>query len=319
MSLRVGPPPLPALALPLAVLLTAPAPAHGQAPEHAELRVRIVDAATANPVPGARATLAGLERGSVSDSTGHLTFAAVPAGPRRLVVEAPGYAPAEVEVELGPGARREVTVALTPRPFELSGVGAEVVAETFVPGFLHRRETRDGHFVTKADIEADDPVRLSTFLDRFPNVRSRYRPLRDDGRGGWKVRLWNHTRGYRSGELWCVPSLILNGRLLPADRTAWRLDDIEPEEVLAMEVYWKPSQVPRRMSVGPLVASEPVGGEAPTARSRTASDADPAGTRTGEAGALIPGSGYDPYEPAIGPMAASCGTIVIWTELRPDG
>lgn len=319
MSLRVGPPPLTALALPLVVLLAAPLPGHGQAPEHAELRVRIVDAATANPVPGARATLAGLDRESVSDSAGRLAFADVPPGPRRLVVEAPGYAPAEVGLELEPGPTREVTVALTPRPFELPGIGAEVVAETFVPGFLHRRETRDGHFLTKADIEADDPVRLSTFLDGLANVKARYRPRREGGRGGRIVRVWNHLRGYRSGPLWCVPSLVLNGRLLPADRTAWRLDDIEPEEVLAMEVYWKPSQVPRRLTVGPLVASEPIGGEAPTARSRTASDADPAGTRTGEAGALIPGSGYDPTAPAIGPLARRCGTIVIWTELQPDG
>lgn len=319
MSHRVRPPGSAALALPLAALLAAPLPGHGQAPEDAELRVRVVDAATSEPVPGARATLAGIDRGSVADSAGRLSFTDVPPGPRRLTVEAPGYAPADAEMTLGPGGVREVTVALTPSPFRLPDVGAEVTAGTFVPGFLHRRATRDGHFVTKAALDSADPVRLSTFLDRFPNVRARYRPTREDGRGGWKVHVWRHVRAHRSTPLRCVPSLILNGRLLPADRTVWRLDDIEPEDVLAMEVYWKPSQVPRRMAVGPVIASEPIGGDVPTARSRTASDADPAETRSTEGGLLAPGSGYDPYEPAIGPMAASCGTIVIWTELRPDG
>lgn len=320
MSLRPGPPRLAALALPLAVLLTAPLSGHGQTPEDAELRVRVVDAATSRPVPTARATLAGIDLSSAADSAGRLSFADIPPGSRRLFVEAPGYAPAEVELALGPGGVREVTVALTPRPFRLPGVGAEAAAGTFVPGFLHRRATRDGHFVTKAAIDSADPVRLSTFLDsRFPNVRARYRPMREGGRGGWKVHVWRHVRAHRSTPLWCVPSLILNGRLLPADRTVWRLDDIEPEEVLAVEVYWKPSQVPRRMAVGPVIASEPVGGDVPTGRSRTASDADPAGTRSTEGGILAPGSGYDPFEPAVGPLAASCGTIVIWTELRPDG
>lgn len=303
------------LALPLAILLAVPVPARGQ--EAAELRIRALDAATSDPVPGVRVVLAGRDRSAVTDSAGRLAFVDVSPGPLRVVVEGPGYAPADVELILGAGVSRTVTVALTPRPVELPGVSAEVVAETFVPGFLHRRGTRDGHFVTKAAIDSADPVRLSTFLDRFPNVRSRYRPMREDGRAGWKVHVWRHIRAHRSTPLWCVPSLILNGKLLPADRTVWRLDDIEPEDVLAMEVYWRPSQVPRRMAVGPVIASEPVGGDVPTARSRTVSDADPAGTRTGEAGALIPGSGYDPFEPAIGPMAASCGTIVIWTELRP--
>lgn len=305
-------------------VLSAGVPAAAQE-EGARLQGTVVEAPSAVPVPGARILLPGLERSTAADSTGTFELTGLPAGVHELRVEATGYAPAAVSVRLDTGTVRSVTLSLVPRPLELPGIAVDVEAETFVPGFLHRRENRDGHFLTKAEIADADPVRLSALLDDLENVRARYRPPNRAERGGWTVGVFNHLRSYRAEsmhggqDLYCTPSLLLDGRLLPPDRTAWRLDDIKPEEVLAVEVYWKPSQVPGRFSIGPVSSAEPIGAEAPTARSRTASGSDPARTRSGEGGVLQPGSAYDPREPAIGPQAVSCGAIVVWTELRPEG
>jgi hypothetical protein len=113
--------PLLASAVTLAALF-APAPLAAQQGDFALLRVRVIDASTKAPIPGARVGFPDLELFTLSDKNGVAEIAKVPTGDRSLEVTMLGYGTATTTMKLG--VREVVTgdIALTTEPIHIEGI-----------------------------------------------------------------------------------------------------------------------------------------------------------------------------------------------------
>jgi len=113
------------LAICLALGLWAALPAAAQ--ESGVVSGRVLDASTGTPVSMAALRVVGTVLLTFADDSGRFELRGVPTGRRRLWVERIGYAPRELEVTVGAGARAELEIALEPQAVALGGV---VVAAT---------------------------------------------------------------------------------------------------------------------------------------------------------------------------------------------
>lgn len=165
-------------------------------------------------------------------------------------------------------------------------------------GFRRRRKNRDGHFFTREEILSTDPVRLSdVFRHRsLPEVDVEFDP--DSRSNPYRVRLFDPNSGWQS---WCAPGLVVDGRVIPRkwiEKGLRSVNDFDPSEIEAMEVYWKKAEVPSSLEEG--ASSEPEGHE-PT--EPIFQGGDPTGRPL-----------KDGWRP-------DCGAILLWTGEggQPDG
>lgn len=242
----------------------------------------------------------GTEREATTDGRGVFRFYGLPPGTYRVRASHLGYRTAEAELTLEAGEERPVTVLLAPRPVELPGVEAEVAAETWLPGFRWRREHLDGHFLTRKDIVDEDPVRVTDLVRSLPQVRVRYSP--DEG---WYTTMFSRGSGWAE-DARCKPHIVLNGQWVPRDLLEMSLNEIEPEEVLAMEVYWKPVELPDGLDPPPSVVGEGAAGPG--------SGIEAKGDQSGRSRGPTSMGGLEQL-PFSDMRTASCGTVVVWTEL----
>lgn len=241
------------------------------------------------------------EREATTDGRGVFRFDGLSPGTYRVRTRHLGYRTAEAELTLAAGEERPVTVLMTPRPVELPGVEAEVPAETWLPGFRWRREHLDGHFLTRKDIVEEDPVRVTDLVRSLPEVRVRYRP--DEG---WYTTMFSRGSGWAE-DARCKPHIVLNGQWVPRDLLEMSLNEIEPEDVLAMEVYWKPVELPDDLDPPPSVLGE---GAAGPGSGIEAGEGGPVGDRGPTS---MGGLEQLPFSDM---RTSSCGTVVVWTELE---
>lgn len=115
---------------------------------------------------------------------------------------------------------------------------------TGLDGFPRRRENREGHFFTREEILATSPARLTdVFEDRqFEKVRVRY-DYPGGHSGPYDLRLFDPD----GPGTWCTPGLVVDGRAIPHEwvrEGKWSLNRYDPDEIEAMEVYWKFGEVP---------------------------------------------------------------------------
>lgn len=268
------------------------------------------DEANREPLPAVRVQLSGaagaegVERETTTDDRGVFRFDGLPAGTYRIRARHLQYEGMEGTLELEAGEELPATVLLKPRPVELPGIEAEVSARSWLPGFRWRRDSLDGHFFTKQDIEEQDPARVTDLLRSLPQVRVRYRPG-----AGWHATMMNRTSGW-ADDARCRPRIVLDGDWVPRDLVRMSLNDVEPEEILAMEVYWKPGKLPDGLDPPPSV----LGAEAAGPGSGIEAEGDRSGRNRGPTS--FRGLERVPFSDL---RTATCGVVVIWTELETGG
>lgn len=199
-----------------------------------------------------------------------------------------------------PSGNGELVAGPRSPDYVLEPLTVPISPETGLAGFRHRRENLDGFFFTREEILASNPRQLTdVFQDRsVPKVRVEYEyPGRHSG--PYRLRIFDPDGpGY-----WCTPGLIVDGNAVPyrwVREGKWSLNRYDPEDVVAMEVYWKPGEVPKAFRGGVAAdlrnlwpAASGRSGEA----ARTASE--PAGQQ----------------RPSLRSMdrLGRCGTVVLWT------
>lgn len=152
----------------------------------------------------------------------------LPPGGATVAVRRMGYRPASLPVTL-PTARLEI--ALEPVPQKLATV---VVRERtrgpytgWMRHFNRRRDAGFGRFISRADIERQNPMITTDLLRTVPGVQIR------GGAGGNSVRIRNAT---------CPPFIWIDGA--PATAGYIDLDAFSPMTVEGLEVYSGPATVP---------------------------------------------------------------------------
>jgi hypothetical protein len=219
-------------------------------------QVRSVE--TSAPLSGALVVLLASGRTAVTDAAGRFHLRDVPAGEHRLEARFLGHhaLPMSVEVRAGEEVRLDLRLELD--PVELEGVAVEGRQRSGPPaelrGFYERKARGIGHYITRDQIERQQPSRVTDVLRRVPGVR--ISPV-TSSYGIEDVVQMGRSQGSRGRP--CPVSYYLNGT--PFELTSVGLNtEIRPVDVEAIEVYTGASQLPaefnsmvRRSACGVIV------------------------------------------------------------------
>lgn len=192
------------------------------------LLLEVRDAETNEPLVGAHVGVDTLLR--VTNLDGQALYRGLGKGPLTVGAAFVGYAAADTVIDLQRSVR--MVFMLQPQAFNLAA--AEVEAEKFNTarlnrvGFFDRRDVRTGVFFTINDIEKRGATQLS---DVFRGLNG----LRMEMQDGRTYLTSTRTRG-------CSPSFYLDGT--HARDLEEFVDSVSLRDVLAIEVYRGPSEVP---------------------------------------------------------------------------
>lgn len=203
----------------------------------ATLSGRVVSAMTGGPLEGARVVLTSSGRGTFTDSTGHFAVRDVPAGRDTVEVGLIGFAHEQVVLNLQPGAVTSVTLLLSETVLKVEDIRVEVTRPRErgkLAGFYDRMRAGFGSFVTPEEIEARDAQHPSDYLRGVMGVH--VGPYRMGRARVTIVRTGNQ----------CAPTYWVDGVRSPATE----IDDLNREDVLAIEVYRGASETPARFGLG---------------------------------------------------------------------
>lgn len=204
----------------------------------ATLTGRVVSAMTGGPLADARVVLTGSGYGAITDSTGEFRIGDIPAGQDTVKVELIGFASASAPLHLQPAATTRATFLLSRTVLEVAELNVTVEGNPLrepLREFKRRRAMGNGHFITPEMIERQDPDHASDLLRRVPGLD--VEPFQPGNRTAIRV--------VRSA-LNCRPDLYLNGNLWPGHH----IDELQKEQILAMEVYRGSAEMPLRFMQG---------------------------------------------------------------------
>ncbi|HJR64475.1 MAG TPA: TonB-dependent receptor [Gemmatimonadaceae bacterium] len=231
------------------------------------LLVIVTDEMTQEPVVGAQVGLKKSRMGALTDSLGIVRLSGLPVGRDTLVVRFLGYAPLSTVIDLQPDVVTEAQFAMRKEVAELPTVTVRGKNRPSPgPGFENRQRMGFGHFVTREDIERYSPSTSSDILRQVPGVH--LIPIRG---GGYQVRFTRSTSRCRvqyyidnlpvsTEEL--IDAAIDRRNLIDAsggsanaqarsrarklnrDIPSFHIDQLNPEDIEAIEVYRGAAEIP---------------------------------------------------------------------------
>lgn len=199
----------------------------------ASLVGQVVSAMTGGPLPNAQVVLKVANRGVVTDSSGEFALRDVPAGPDTVKVRLIGFAEEQVPLTLKPDRTTRVTFLLSETVLKVEDITVEVERRRTgkLAGFEERRKRGFGHFITPEEIEDRNPQETSDLLRGVPGVSVGPSRL-----GGADVRITRRAVGN------CEVTYWVDGQPL----NDYNIDEMNRDDVLAMEIYRGPSETPQR-------------------------------------------------------------------------
>lgn len=232
-------------------LLAAPQAAAQDGP--ASLWVTVRSEITGRPLRGAEVTLLGVPFRWRTDENGVARLKGLAEGPQTIYAAALGHAPAEWAVVLAAEGTGVVALALGPEPIALDPIRVRGAREEQKDrgtmylerrGFFRRQRTGFGAYLTRAELERDDPRSLSDAMRRI---------------SGMTVLPGRFSHGSvamtRSlGSAFCSIRYVIDG--IPT--VGFNLDDVPVRDVEGIEIYRGASEIPaefnsRRSGCGVIV------------------------------------------------------------------
>ncbi len=186
------------------------------------------------PVLGADLSVDGLAGHAYSDERGTFRISGVPLGERRLNARRLGFALAAVGVQVSRDAEARVDIRMKLLAATLPPVivhGTRVVYTGRLAGYYERLEKKSaGYFITREQIDEENPQRLGQLLQRVPGISAVRGPAGITG-----VRM----RGRR-----CWPLVWIDGTPMPAGEVD--LDSFAPSTIQGIELYLGSTTAPIR-------------------------------------------------------------------------
>lgn len=201
------------------------------------VRGRILEHETGAPLRGAVVVLASNSEEipdpgfRLTGEDGGFLFESVFPGSYLLTVALIGFRDFVDTIVVEADSDVRLVVEVSPSPIELEAVVVVVSRSPTMAGFEERRRRGTGTFITRDDIEASNPLRVTDALFMVPGTSWVHRRS-----GEREIRM-------RDG---CRPTVWVNGgRAIDHSVSEIGLDQvISPEEVEAIEVYRGPGEVP---------------------------------------------------------------------------
>lgn len=199
----------------------------------ATLTGKVVSAMTGGPLQDVRVVLKRSGLGAFTDSAGDFTIKDAPPGRDTVQVSLIGFAEEQVSMSLRPGHVTRVTLMLSKTVLRVEDITVEVKRREEIgklSGFWERERKGLGAFLTPEEIEKKNPQYPSALLRGVPGVQvGAYRF------GRAQVRI---TRARTD----CPPIYYVDGTI----SRSFHLDDMNRDDILAMEIYRGSSEVPAR-------------------------------------------------------------------------
>jgi len=187
--------------------------------------------ADGKPLEGAQVYLVGTAIGARADYRGAFHLTGLPAGTQTVEVRQLSYAPKRFAVDLSPVRVSKLAAVLDTRATVLGEVKVEGKAHVDIPGFEDRAKRGFGTFLTREDIEKQQPILLTDVFRSVPGMTVNF-----DG-SNYAV---TSSRSVGSG---CNVQWYLDGS--PFDNSSNDLDQmLRPDDIEAIEVYKSASEVP---------------------------------------------------------------------------
>ena len=203
------------------------------APER-ELRVggvrlsgTIVTADGGRPIMGAQVGLVNSSR-SRTNERGEFTLLDAPAGTRTLEVRALSFYPERRAVDVVEDAPPiHVALSTLKSVLDTVRVTASRPSDQLRSGFMERRRSGVGRFLTREDVRRRQPVVTSDLFRMVPGVRMQYDASRFDNRILMRGAV----------DEWCSPVIYIDGRQMN-DLTVDEMDTwVRPNDITGIEVY----------------------------------------------------------------------------------
>lgn len=173
-----------------------------------------------------------------TDSAGAFTLRGLAAGTVALNVRHLGYEPRSLSIQRNATSADSLTIALRaiPQVLDAMRVGSGRAHHDFlIEDFYRRQALGSGTFITRADIDARNPTRLSDVVRQYPGIRVVRGP------GGTGVRFPSTSMARRD----CPPQYWVDGRRV----TNFELDELPPRDIEGIELYHGPSTTPTQFSM----------------------------------------------------------------------
>lgn len=199
----------------------------------ATLSGQVVSAMTGGPLESVRVVLKNSGFGAFTDSTGSFTIRNAPPGRDTVRVSLIGFADEQVPLTLKPGHVTRVTLMLSETVLRVEDITVEVRRRQEIgklSGFWERERRGLGAFVTPEEVERKNPQHPSALLRGIPGVQVGAYTF-----GRASIRI---TRS-RSD---CDPTYYVDGTI----SQNFHLDDMNRDDIMALEVYRGASEVPPR-------------------------------------------------------------------------
>lgn len=225
----------------LATFAVALLPAGLAAQEDGTVSGVVTDQTSGRPLPEVQVSVAGTQRGSISDQQGRYTIRGVPAGTYEIRARRVGYEPASQRVTVGAGATATANFAMSESALQLQ----EVVVSA-VTGAQERRVeigTNVGQ-INVATLQKGPITKMADVLQgRVAGVQ--LQSATGTSGGGQRIRI----RGANSLSLSNEPLLFVDGVRVSNSAGGYalggqdysRLNDINPEEIENIDILKGPA------------------------------------------------------------------------------
>ena len=203
---------------------------------------QVRDEVSGEPLIGARVTVVGMLRPSVTNEEGRYTMTGVPAGQREVRVTYIGYAPASQPVSIMAGGTATADFSLRRSAVELSAIITTATGQ--------EQSTRElGMAVSNIDVAQVELAPVRNFSDLVQGRAAGVSVLQSGGTTGGGARI--RIRGSNSVSLSNSPLLIVDGvrvddnpdsySLFTGGQTTSRLNDFNPESIESIEILKGPA------------------------------------------------------------------------------
>jgi len=193
---------------------------------------QVVSEVTGEPLGGATVALRRARRGALADSAGNFSIPQALAGEDTLEVRYVGYEGGSTPITLEPEVTTRVVLLLAPNVVRVAELVVEIERGEFRLGlreFERRRAKGIGEFVTREEIERQNPRETSDVLRRIPGLRV------GPSNAGGRTEI---TLGRDAFP--CRPAIFVDGLHM----AHFSVDDIIVPDLGAIEVYTGAGEIP---------------------------------------------------------------------------
>jgi hypothetical protein len=199
--------------------------------------ISVTSRATGKPLENAQVIMGGTGIAARTNAAGVLRLAGVPVGVRAVEVQLLGHGTRFQMVSLEAGRAAALTFRLDVEAVPVAAIvvrGAQKPEWDYLEhtGFMRRRKTGSGLFITRAEIAAQHAMHLSDVLRRYPGVA--ILPHAGGRSGG-------HATMARNGPRNCPIQYFVDGTLIGP---GFNVDDVRADDVEGVEVYRGASGLP---------------------------------------------------------------------------